>query len=285
MNKIYKTISVGAMAISAIAAMAQTDIPVTVNGEPVHFNGQGPIMSGSRVLVPLRGVLERMGATVRWDPDNQTVSANKSGSDVKLHIGENTASVNGQPVTLDVPAQIINGSTMVPLRFIGEALGENVQWDAQQQMVAISTGGDYNFPHNDAMRHRDGDRGRPMAMDFPAVLNAGTVIPATLNVSLNSDDNVRGDRFSADVRGGARGLPSGTRIEGVVDRAVPKSGNRPGYLNLRFTRLLLPNGQSYPIQATFVTIGRGNEDWAHNAHFEAGTNFGVRLRTDLNLQR
>lgn len=119
-------------------AMAQS-LNVTINGAPVRFTGTQPMAVRGRVMVPLRGVLEQMGAFVGWDPATRTVFAQKSGTDVQLPIGSPAATVNGRTVNLDVPAQVIGGSTMVPLRFLSEAMGSEVAWDNATRTVMITT--------------------------------------------------------------------------------------------------------------------------------------------------
>lgn len=119
-------------------AMAQS-LNVTIDGVAVQFMGTKPMAVRGRVMVPLRGVLEQMGAFVGWDPATRTVFAQKSGTDVQLPIGSQAATVNGRTVILDVPAQIIGGSTMVPLRFLSEALGSEVSWDNVTRTVMIAT--------------------------------------------------------------------------------------------------------------------------------------------------
>lgn len=114
-------------------------IDVTVNGVPVSFVGTPAQMVGGRVLVPLRGVLERLGAEVAWYPARRAVVASRGASRVDLVIGQRIAVVDDRPVVLDVPAQIIGGSTMVPLRFVGEALGAEVYWRPAAQTVEVIT--------------------------------------------------------------------------------------------------------------------------------------------------
>lgn len=123
----------------ATAAGAQT-VSVTIDGTPVSFQGARAQVVNGRVLVPLRGVFEQMGAFVGWDPSTRTVLAQRGDTDVSLPLGSTTARVNGQPVRLDVPASVIGGRTLVPLRFIGEALGATVTWNAATRTVEIVTG-------------------------------------------------------------------------------------------------------------------------------------------------
>ena len=124
-------------AIPTAPAQAQT-VRVIVDGSPVFFD-QPPVVIGGRTLIPLRGVFEQMGATVQWNPVNDTVLAMRGTTQVQLTIGSRSAWVNGQQVALDVPPMIINGRTLVPLRFIGESLGANVQWLVATRTVLITS--------------------------------------------------------------------------------------------------------------------------------------------------
>jgi len=120
------------------SAVAQFPVRVFVDGDQVQFD-QPPIVVGSRVLVPLRGIFEKMGAFVEWNPANRTVRAVRGTTVVELQIGSRVARVNGNPITLDVPAQIVGGRTLVPLRFISESLGARVDYDAPTRTVNIIT--------------------------------------------------------------------------------------------------------------------------------------------------
>lgn len=127
----------------ASVAPAQTSAPyvrVFVDNSPVYFD-QPPEMVNGRVLVPLRGVFERLGATVTWDPASQTVLAQRAATNVSLRIGSPQAFVDGQPQYLDAPPMLVGGRTMVPLRFVSQALGAGVTWDATSSSVLIASGG------------------------------------------------------------------------------------------------------------------------------------------------
>lgn len=137
-----KAIAVFLILVLAALAAAQERLSVTVNGEAVRFVGAGPQSIGGRVFVPLRGVMEKLGAFVGWDAPNQTVRAQRGTTDLELRIGSRTARINGRDVPLDVPAQISGGTTLVPLRFMAEALGATVRFDAATQTVHLSTSSD-----------------------------------------------------------------------------------------------------------------------------------------------
>lgn len=115
-------------------------ITVKLNGTMISFE-QPPVIIDGRTLVPLRAIFESMGAIVDWDGNTQTVISTLNGTTVKLTIGSNILYKSGEAKTLDVPAQIINGYTMVPVRAIAEAFGADVNWDGDTQTVYITTKG------------------------------------------------------------------------------------------------------------------------------------------------
>jgi hypothetical protein len=121
-------------ALGAGIASAQ-DVSVTLNGAPVSLNPP-PQERAGRVFVPLRGVFERLGASVVYT--NGTINAQGNDHAVSLHIGSTQATVDGQPQTLDVAPFIIGASTYVPLRFVSQALGATVNYDASNRVVALS---------------------------------------------------------------------------------------------------------------------------------------------------
>ncbi|MBC8142433.1 MAG: copper amine oxidase N-terminal domain-containing protein [Armatimonadetes bacterium] len=144
MKIIYLSIAT-LFALSATTfAEAQGNISVTVNGDAVAFTGQPPMSQNGRTLVPLRGVLEKIGATVRYSGPTKTIRATKGDTNISLTLGENEATVNSRQVKLDVPAQAVNGTTLVPLRFVAESLGADVRYDGASRVIAIRTDGKPN---------------------------------------------------------------------------------------------------------------------------------------------
>ncbi len=126
-------------------APAQQAIRVYVDGRLVNFDVPPTSIQG-RVLVPLRGVFEQLGATVDYDARSQHIMAMRGAQTVELTIGSRQARVNDAPRLLDVSAFTINGRTMVPLRFIGESLGASVQWIDASQTILIGTTGAAQAP-------------------------------------------------------------------------------------------------------------------------------------------
>ncbi len=122
---------------AGVPAFAEEEIHILIDGEEKSFD-QMPVMVNDRVLVPMRGIFEALGAEVSWDDATQTASGVKDGKTVSLAIGSTNATVNGAAVTLDVPAQLVNDRTMVPVRFISESLGTQVEWDDANQTVIVN---------------------------------------------------------------------------------------------------------------------------------------------------
>lgn len=114
------------------------EVKVVVDGKALALDVQ-PVLEGNRVLVPLRAIFEALGAEVRWDGKTRTVTAIKGTTSIKLAIGSSTALKGEAKVILDVPARVINGRTLVPLRFVSEALGADVEWNAAASTVTVKT--------------------------------------------------------------------------------------------------------------------------------------------------
>lgn len=112
-------------------------LEVLVNARRMAFPDQRPINKDGHVLVPLRFVADALGGELKLDGKDITIV--KGDRTVKLTIGAKVATANNAIITLDVPANAVNGRTMVPLRFISEALGEKVEWDALNQYVWIGS--------------------------------------------------------------------------------------------------------------------------------------------------
>lgn len=122
-------------AITMAAPAAAQHVTVTVNGQVMNFD-QPPVMRNNRVFVPMRAIFERLGSTVVYS--NGNINSQGHGRSVHLVIGSTQASVNGQGITMDVAPFTVAGRTEVPLRFVAQALGANVNWDANTETVAIT---------------------------------------------------------------------------------------------------------------------------------------------------
>jgi len=124
-------------ATPAPAPAPAQDIKVIVNGVTLTFD-QPPVIENGRTLVPLRAIFEALGATVDWNQSTQTVTAVKDDITISLTIGSSILTRNGQNITLDVPAQLVGGRTLVPARAVAESFGAEVGWDQPTRTVTIT---------------------------------------------------------------------------------------------------------------------------------------------------
>ena len=88
------------------------------------------VVGTGTTLVPVRAVSEGLGMQVDWDAHTQTVTLQDNNHSIQFAIGELV------PGMLE-PAQLVNGRTMVPLRFIAEQLGALVSFEAETGMIEI----------------------------------------------------------------------------------------------------------------------------------------------------
>ena len=143
MKKLLTTILTCAMAFGialfAPTALQANEIGVTIDGIPVDFEGQPPAIVDGRTLVPVRGVFEALGFYVSWYGPSQTVILAGDDHIVIISIGDDFFATNGVEFPLDVPAQIIEGRTLVPIRAMLESVGYDVDWDESTNTVLVTT--------------------------------------------------------------------------------------------------------------------------------------------------
>ena len=114
----------------------------TVNGISNTLDSP-PIIKNSRTLLPIRAIIEALGGTVGWDTTAKKVTVTLGSTTIELWIGKSIAKVNGVDTSIDsanpkVVPEIINSRTMLPLRFIAENLGCDVQWDGTTKTITIT---------------------------------------------------------------------------------------------------------------------------------------------------
>ncbi|MEC0125626.1 copper amine oxidase N-terminal domain-containing protein [Paenibacillus pabuli] len=140
-KKVMSALAVSAMLMSALPTSvmdAAARISIYINDAELA-SAQAPVMKGGRVLVPLRSIFEGLDATVKYTNKTKTITASRDDQEVILKLGSKTAYINGEAISLDVPANTIKGNTMVPIRFVSEAFGEKVFWNSRKQRVDIKT--------------------------------------------------------------------------------------------------------------------------------------------------
>ena len=112
---------------------------MTVNGEEaaVDENGTVPVIVNGRTLLPVRALIEKMGGTVGWNAEEKLVTLNYKSEEIKLTIDSVSAYLNGEEKTLDTAPEIINGRTMLPIRFIAEGFNFSVEWNEEEKTVTV----------------------------------------------------------------------------------------------------------------------------------------------------
>ena len=135
-------------------------ISVTVDGKKQSYE-QSPVLESGRTLVPLRGIFESLDASVTWDQKEKKILATKGNRKIELTINHKKAIVNGVSYDLDTPPKLINNHTMVPLRFVSEALGSDIDWNEQTKTIAIKKDGTRGqiTPAKDDLSHIPGFAG------------------------------------------------------------------------------------------------------------------------------
>ena len=118
---------------------------MSVNGlrQPIDSQGTKPIIVEERTLVPLRAIIEAFGGSISWDATAKKVTIRLNNNTLELWIGQSIASLNGLSMSIDpsnpkVVPMIINGRTMLPLRFVAESLGIDVQYDDKTKMITLT---------------------------------------------------------------------------------------------------------------------------------------------------
>ncbi len=131
-------------AASLNTVFAENTISVKINGKNVEFD-QPPTVENGRTLIPFRAVLEEMGLYVDWNSDTKTIICTdgyKTGlltiGSSEMIIGDSEQETIFERISLDVPAKIVNGRTLVPIRAVAESFGAEVTWDENTKTVEIN---------------------------------------------------------------------------------------------------------------------------------------------------
>ncbi len=123
----------------AAAGQAAETVPkLFLNGKALESEVSPKIVTGNRVVVPLRVISEQLGYHVGWDAGTKKITVDNSTAVIVLTLNQDVATVNGQSVKLDVPAITESSRTLVPIRFVSEQLGLKVDWKQEEKEVHIT---------------------------------------------------------------------------------------------------------------------------------------------------
>ncbi|MFE5324648.1 stalk domain-containing protein [Paenibacillus sp. NPDC056579] len=124
---------------SPVTLAEQKQIKVIVNGQELTAE-QSPFIYEGTTLVPLRSIFEEMDISLSWEEKTRKIIGTTKNTKIELQVGNKTATINGQRIAIEVPPMIVDGTTMVPLRFISEATAKNISWDQIDGVVQITSG-------------------------------------------------------------------------------------------------------------------------------------------------
>jgi len=195
----------------------------------------------------MRDIFEALGATVVWVPQTKEIRARKDDTNIWLQIGNETARVGETSKTLAEAPMIDKGSTLVPLRFVSEALGAEVSWNGEERLVSITTNERVASTPSTSNTEVKG------TMTIPN----GAVVPVTLDETLSSEQVQVGDTFSATVKSEQAGdseFPAGTKLRGRVTEVRPFAEGSPGIIDVEFNGAQLPDGTEVSLQGDLISL-------------------------------
>ncbi len=147
MKKIVSTLLVLCVVLGSISIYSiygensnnnNNDIMIKLDGKVISLE-QKPVIYNNRTLIPLRGFFEKLGATVDWNKKNRQAIIKTKDVEVLVTVDELYSLVNGRIKGFDTATQLIDNRVYVPVRFISEALGHEVTWDAKTRTVIVKS--------------------------------------------------------------------------------------------------------------------------------------------------
>lgn len=130
--------------VTQINNYRKTTIELQIDNDKALINGQfktidgKPYISGGRTYVPLRVIAEGFGAEVTWVQQSKGINITLGDKVISMQIGSTKAMVNNEMVLMDAPPEIKDGRTFVPIRFVSEMLGAEVEWIQSTRTVKIN---------------------------------------------------------------------------------------------------------------------------------------------------
>lgn len=113
---------------------------IILDGKELTAGQDVPVENvNNSVMVPLRMIAENLGYKVDWNQKSKTVTIEQQGKTIKLIVDQTAASVDDKTVILQTAPLLRGGTTLVPIRFIGEQFGLTVTWDNVQKIVNLIT--------------------------------------------------------------------------------------------------------------------------------------------------
>lgn len=137
--KLFSAITIVAMAMATNTYADTKGITVNVNGNVLQCGDVPAQIINNRTMVPMRAIFEALDVKIDWDSETKTVIADNNSTHIEMTIGAGIFTKNNQSISLDTPAQVIDGRTLVPVRAVSEALDCNVDWNSETKTVSITS--------------------------------------------------------------------------------------------------------------------------------------------------
>ncbi len=124
---------------TVVLKIGEADMTVDGKKMPIDEEGTAPVIKNGRTLLPVRAVVEELGGTVAWNGEKREVTLTCGEDEIRLTIDSPEALLNGEKQTLDSAPEIMNGRTMLPIRFIAEGFGFGVEWNEEEKSVTVTS--------------------------------------------------------------------------------------------------------------------------------------------------
>lgn len=134
------------ISVFPVLISADQTVKVVLNGNLVSFDVPPVIVEG-RTLIPLRKISEELGYTVSWDDATRQIDISGGGHLITMIVNDTKVIADGKEIILDVPSMIIDGRTLVPVRFVIDSLGGKVSWDESTYTVDLSAPYAFRFDY------------------------------------------------------------------------------------------------------------------------------------------
>lgn len=243
------------------APKKQVPISININGDRLPTDVD-PIMINGRVMLPFRAILEELGATVDWQSKQRKITAYKDGVQIVLNLNSKVATINNTKVSLDAAPIGYKGRTMVPVRFVSEALGQYVDWQSSTRTVTILSidepGGNNNTPPSNNVINpvrnislsdvADYGDGRDLRVSFSKSTTESLV--QSYNVYIVKASSANNFNITSSTRATSAGYYTNILATGKDPSTILNSGAKD------VDGDLIRNGQSYV--AYVLAVGKGN---------------------------
>ncbi len=132
-------VTIISLLVSSVAVYGgNTNVYININGKRIYPDAS-PFIKDGRTLVPIRIIAENLGAEVDWNESTRDIAITLGSTSIKMSVGTKTATINGKLKTLDVPPQIYDSRTFVPIRFIAESMNMIVNWIPEIRLATVTS--------------------------------------------------------------------------------------------------------------------------------------------------